>query len=178
MGWLLIPEKSVLMKGGIFGLSDINNHIIGLYDKRLVQLYTYSDSFDSSYKNDYLIIQTTLPKSYGGIIVQPKKKLFNLSGTYLKTSSAYKDYSFEWPDFNKRFEVKATDPDRLATFELINPSFMAYLYDNDPGLGIEVVDNTLYIFVKLKANHTQDIAVSKYQIMLNILMKAFNELKM
>lgn len=42
MGWLFIPKRGQLFGGAQFGTSDINNHIVGLYqDTLLVQIYTY-----------------------------------------------------------------------------------------------------------------------------------------
>lgn len=176
MGWLLLPSRGLLMTKGKIGASDINNHVVGTHNGRLVQLYTFTPTPAERNFPSWLILQVTLPKTYGGIITQPRRKLF--SGTYVKPSKVYKKQTFEWSDFNKRYSVHATDADRLASFELINPGFMAYLYDNDPNVGIEVADNTLYLFKYLGPRTTTDVKYTEYEIMLAIAEKAFKELQL
>ena len=176
MGWLFLPTRGLLVSSSKMGVSDINNHVVGTYNGHLVQLYTYKPNTKSNNSYNWLILQITLPKSYGGIIVQRDKKFFSSVNTYQKPTKEYKKYEFEWPDFNKRYDVHATNADRLAAFELINPGFMAYLYDNDPNTGIEVVDNTLYLYRYLDNNST--ISRPEYQTMLTIALKAFKELKL
>lgn len=178
MGWLFLPSKGLLMSRGKFGTSDINNHVVGTYNERLVQLYTYTPVPLNNNNASWLILQVTLPKSYGGIIVQQNKKAFSTTSVYQKTPKEYTKYTFEWNDFNKRYSVHATDADRLAAFELINPGFMAYLYDNDPSVGIEVADNVLYLFKYLGARTTTTVNPQEYQAMMTIALKAFKELQL
>nr|MBP7775385.1 DUF3137 domain-containing protein [Candidatus Saccharimonas sp.] len=85
----------------------------------------------------------------------------------------YTKYEFEWPDFNKRYDVYATDADRLATFELLNPGFMAYLYDTDGNICIEVTDNIIYLYKNQKAATSAD-----YQLMVTLMQKAYKELQL
>ncbi len=178
MGWLLLPSRGLLMARGKMGVSDINNHVIGTYSGRLVQLYTYTPLPSQQGSFSWLVLQVTLPKSYGGIIVQRDQSFFSAGTTYQKPTKEYKKYEFEWPDFNKRYDVHATDADRLAAFELINPGFMAYLYDNDPQVGIEVVDSTLYLFRYLGTRTTTNVKPEDYNTMLTIALKAFKELQL
>jgi hypothetical protein len=171
MGWLFMPKNGLLFRNGKFGKSDINNHVIGLYNNSLTQLYTYSDNVSND-PNIYAVAQINLPKSYGGILVRPKGNIFQ-RGIFDGVPNNYTKYTFEWPDFNDRYEVFATDADRLASFELINPGFMAYLYDNDPKAVLEVADNTVYIYKKVQYASPQD-----YEIFMTILMKSFKELQL
>jgi hypothetical protein len=165
MGWLFLPRRGVLFQNGKFGTSDINNHVVGTHHDHLVQFYTY-DALGTMTTGTQLIAQINLPKSYGGIIISRDERR-------TRPPKDYQKYEFEWPDFNARYNVFATDADRLATFELLNPGFMAYLYDTDPGVSIEVTDNIVYLY---KPGARVDPA--DYETMLTILMKAFKELQL
>ncbi|MFZ1458452.1 MAG: hypothetical protein WAT17_01050 [Candidatus Saccharimonadales bacterium] len=172
-GWMLLPSRGELMESGRFGESDINNHVIGTYHDHLVQLYTYAAAhFDDIKKNTaYLVAQINLPKSYGGILIRRSKGI--IGDRSLGAPSGYKRYEFEWPDFNKRYKVYATDADRLATFELLNPGFMAYLYDTFKDANIEVVDNVVYFYVENSLAYEQI-----YEQMMQVLEKAYKELQL
>lgn len=178
MGWLLLPERGVLMGSGKFGSSDINNHVIGTYRGLLTQFYTYSSNVGNTNNATWLISQVTLPKSYGGILIQPKRNVF--SKTFdkhrLRVPKNYTKHTFEWPDFNNRYEVYATDRDQLATFELVNPKFMEYLYDNSPDFGIEVAENTAYLYQAVDFDSSL-ISDTHYKKMLDIILQAYKELK-
>lgn len=178
MGWLLLPLNGLLMNRGRFGKSDINNHTIGMYNEHLVQLYTYSPTTTSTGADSWLVLQIVLPKSYGGIIVQPRRKYLTKRRAYNKPSKAYTKYSFEWGDFNDRYSVYATSPDQLATFELINPGFMAALYDSGLNMSIEVVDNVLYLYRYMGILSVAETSTDSYRTMLAIGLKAFKELRM
>jgi len=125
-----------------------------------------------SYKFHLIVSQINLPKDYGGIIIKPKKTLTSRNLKHKKIDG-YTKFEFEWPDFNKRYEVYATDADKLATFKLLNRAFMSYLYDTDANIAIEVTDNVVYLYWKL-----QSIPVFDYRIMMKILLKACRELKL
>jgi len=178
MGWLLLPQGGLLMERGRFGKSDINNHTIGLYNNHLVQLYTYSPLRTNSGADSWLVIQIVLPKSYGGIIVQPRRKYMTQRSAYNKPTKAYGKYTFEWGEFNDHYDVYATRPDQLATFELINPGFMAELYDSGLDMSIEVVDNVLYLYRHLGMRFVSEASSDEYRAMLNIALKAFKELRL
>lgn len=164
-GWLLLPSRGVLFAGGKFGTSDVNNHVIGLIGTILVQLYTYLPSA-GSHDTQYTIAQINLPRSYDNIIVKAKRKPFDLSAPLgLKLMLArrgYKKYTLEWQDFNKRYDVYATDGDRLATFELLNPQFMANLYDMNAAVSIEVVDSIVYFYTNGSVDYAQLMTLLQY----------------
>ena len=172
MGWLFIPARGELFNNGkySFGYSDINNHIIGLWGKNLVQIYTYVRAENQSNQNgkSFLVGQIHVPKEYGGILIERKKGIFKR----LFAPKGYQKYEFEWPDFNKRYQVYATDRSRLATFELLNPGFMAFLFDNFNDINIEVIDNIIYFYAQKVS------ARSDYEKLLELLTKAHKELRM
>lgn len=171
MGWLFIPTRGELFNNGkwSFGQSDINNHVIGLYNNHLVQLYTYKQIVDNNKNSkNYLVGQITVPKEYGGILIERKKGLIHR----MFAPKGYQKYDLEWPDFNDRYGVYATDQSRLATFELLNPGFMAYLYDNFNDINIEVVDNTIYFYAPKTG------ARGDYEQLMLLLTKAFKELQL
>ncbi len=170
-GWLLIPRSGELVKDGGFGKSDINNHVIGTYHSILAQMYTYSNNKDiQNNKPPYLVGQINLPKSYGGILIRSKKGL--LTSLFINCPRGYQKYEFEWPDFNKRYHVCATDADRLAAFELLNPGYMAFLYDNFEALNIEVIDNIVYFYTQMNTS------ITEYEKLLGVLTRAFKELQL
>lgn len=172
-GWLLLPQRGQLFGKASFKKSDINNHVIGNWNGLIVQLYTYIPAKSNTNQN-YLIGQITLPKSYGGIIVKRRSGgLGSLFGN--RAPRGYQKVSMEWPDFNQRWNVFATDMDKVTSFELLNPKFMADLYDQDLKASIEVVDNVVYLHAPVKpgaaANQTN------YPAMLGVLQAAFRELR-
>lgn len=172
MGWLFLPRRGVLFERGKFGISDINNHVVGSYHDHLVQLYTYSGVPSNSKVAPYMVAQINLPKAYGGIVIRRRKNaLLRVIGG--GAPKGYQKYEFEWPDFNKRYDVYATDADRLATFELLNPGFMAYLYDNDPEVSIEVTDNIVYLY-----KTASKVGAADFEKMMTILLKSFKELQL
>lgn len=173
MGWLFLPNSGVLFRGGRFGKSDINNYTVGLIGEQLVQLYTYTPTPNYN----ILVGQINLPKSHEGILIRRKTSLFS-SWSPPKPPREYQKHSLEWPDFNKRYEVSATNADRLATFELLNPGFMAYLYDTDPGVSIEVADNVVYLYKFAGQQAEKSISSKDYDVLMTILVKAHKELQL
>ena len=165
-GWLLLPQRGQLFGKASFKNSDVNNHVIGEWQDLLVQLYTFVPAKTDSTQN-YLIGQITLPKSYGGIIIK-RRTFFDV---ITHAPKGYKKMSFEWPDFNKRYLVYATDVDQVTSFELLNPAFMAELYDMDLKVSIEVVDNVTYFYSKASNKDR------RYEDMMKILVRAWRELK-
>lgn len=167
-GWLLLPTRGQLFNSGKFGTSDINNHVIGVYNNTLIQLYNYIPNPNGSDKsNNYIIAQVTLPKTYGNIIVR-KKRVMSFIGTKGLTRM-----KMEWGEFNDRYEVWASDMERATSFELLNPSFMVKLQELPFEVNIEVVDNIVYLYgAKTKATP------ETYETMLSILYQAFKEMRM
>ncbi len=168
-GHQLIPTRGQLFQGGFAG-ADINNHVIGLWTGDLIaQLYTYSPDINQTSPTYYVIGQINLPKSYGGIMVLRREPgLFNRN----KIPAGYAKYELEWGEFNERYDVLATDMDKVTSFELLNPAFMAWLYDRNIKVDIEVVDNVVYLYAKVGAGE------NRYGDMLEILVKSHAELKM
>ncbi|HET6924987.1 MAG TPA: TIM44-like domain-containing protein [Candidatus Saccharimonadales bacterium] len=170
MGWLLLPQHGQLFGKAKFKHSDVNNHVIGDWKGNIVMLYTYLPNPKNT-GDTYVIGQLQLPKSYGGIIVKRRASGYGLDLFNIKPRG-YNKVSFEWPDFNKRYNVYATDVDQVTSFELLNPSFMADLYDRNLPVNIEVVDNVVYLYAKVGG------ATTRYAEMLDVLQRAFKELRM
>ena len=169
-GWLLLPCRGQLFKGGKFGTSDINNHVIGVYNNNiLIQLYNYIQNPNSNsgkkYEN-YIIAQVALPKTYGNIVVR-KNHLLSIGIKGLTK------VTMEWGDFNKNYEVWASDMERVTSFELLNPSFMVKLQELTIEVNIEVVDNIVYLYSNKVAPSAEN-----YEKMLSILQQAFKEMRM
>lgn len=178
-GKLLLPTDGQLLARNGMGWCDINNHLIGIYDTHLVQLYSFTRIAKSRMENNknYIVAQLNIPKSYGSIIIKPKTKFFSTEQTFTvpnKTPSGelYQRHDLEWSSFNAKYTVYSTRQDALATFELLNPSFMQFLHDHHPKATIQVVDNIIYIAVPANEQNTD------YALMLEILGRAHKELKM
>lgn len=166
MGWLLIPARGQLFGSAKFGKSDINNHVIGLYNQQLlVQIYTYKPSPENS--KSFLIAQVNVPKSYGSIVVRRKKALqiFGISGL--------EKVSTEWQQFNDKYEVFASSTEQATSFELLNPRYMEQLEAAPFEVNIEVVDNVVYFY-----SDERNASATDYQAMLHLLQLAFNEMKL
>jgi len=168
-GWLLLPRHGQLFGNGKFGVSDINNHVIGVYNNTIIQLYNYianpNVKINGKSKN-YIIAQVALPKSYGNIVVR-KKKLFQFGIKGLTK------ISMEWGDFNKKYQVWASDMERVTSFELLNPSFMVKLQELPFEVNMEVVDNIVYLY-----SGQAEVIPENYEAMLSILYQAFKEMRM
>ena len=171
-GWLLLPRRGRLFSRASFKGSDVNNHVIGNWNGLIVQMYTYVPLQKSA--ENYLIAQLTLPKSYGGIIIKRKGGRWNWN-TDLFAPRGYQKVSMEWPDFNKRYTVYATDVDQVTSFELLNPKFMADLYDKQLPFSIEVVDNVVYMYAP-QANTVVSGTYDRYAALLDVLQAAYKEL--
>lgn len=179
-GWLLLPLRGALFNKASFGRSDINFHVIGTHHNVLVQFYNYvpvienkrtlGDYFLALYKpghsvTPYTVAQTTLPKTYGNIVVQAKK------GSYSRYKpSGMQKISLEWPDFNKRYNVYATNVELATSLELLHPAYMERLFDVPFPVSIEIVDNVLYLY-SLDGE-------ADFNVMLELLKLAFDEMKM
>lgn len=168
MGWLFIPKRGELFGKAKFGVSDINNHIIGVYNNNyLLQLYTYDPVPRSS--GSYLIAQTNVPKQYGNIVVRRKswKNFFKPKGL--------RQISMEWGDFNKKYDVFASSIEGATSFELLHPAFMEKLEALPFEVNIEVVDNVVYLY---SAQLTEKNPPASYYKMLEILQEAYKQMRM
>lgn len=167
MGWLFIPRRGQLFGEAKFGTSDINNHIVGLHNKKLlVQLYTYSANPGAASKS-YVVAQVNVPKQYGNIIVRRKGpiNLFGIKGL--------QKVETEWTKFNDRYEVYASNYEGATSFELLNPTYMEQLEALPFNVNIEVVDDVIYLYT-----NERDMSVETYQTMLELINKAFAELRL
>jgi hypothetical protein len=169
-GWLLLPRRGQLFSGGKFGKSDINNHAIGMYKNVLIELYAYlpkplSDSRD---KSQFIIAQAALPKRYESIIVEAREG--GVKDKLRRTPSGYNALSLEWPDFNRRYRVFATNVEQVTAFELLHPVYMEKLFALPFKVSIEVVDNVVYLYTKDKN--------ANYATMYALLKDAFEEMKL
>jgi hypothetical protein len=163
-GYLLLPAKGQLFGNGKFGTSDINNHCIGKYNDVLIQLYTYIPEPDYKSETGYVIAQTSVPKNYGEISIRRKGVLSVLSKVKHLTK-----LETEWADFNKKYEVLASDGELATSFELLNPKYMEQLEAVEFDVNIQVVDNIIYLY-------TSDLSAD-YNIMLGLLKSAFKEMR-
>ncbi len=171
-GWLLLPKRGQLFGTGRFGVSDINNHIIGMYNDTLIQLYTYAPIPGGT--QNYVIAQTSVPKEYGDIVVRRKK-----SGMNFKIKDLNK-LSTEWGDFNKKYDVFASNAEQATSFELLNPTFMEKLEAVPFEVNIEVVDNVVYLYADEAESKVTTSAydAQRYEVMLGLLKDAFKEMRM
>jgi hypothetical protein len=169
-GWLLLPRQGVLFSKGAFGTSDINNHVIGPYNSLLIEIYTYIDKPTNDSSKNYTIAQAALPKRYGSIIVEAKQSWTNNAFRLGRAPKGYNKITMEWPDFNKRYTVYATDIEQVTAFELLHPIYMEKLFALPFKVSIEVVDNVVYLYsLDNKADYTT---------MLNLLKDAFKEMRL
>lgn len=177
-GTLLLPQRGQLFKKGAFGVSDINNHVIGELsdsghmqsDAVIYQIYTYSEKPLLDGAPEYLIGQMIMPKYYDDIIVEKHQ-----GGIFSKVrhGSKFKKVELEWSEFNNRYDVFATKPEQVTSLELLNPQMMERLEAAPFEVNIEVVDNVVYFYAP-----SAHIDASNYAEMLQILQAAYRELKM
>lgn len=168
-GWLLIPKRGHLFGNAKFGTSDINNHVIGIYNNSyLLQLYTYTPN-PTGQQDQYLIAQTNVPRSYGRIVVRRKK------WTNFMTPRGLRKISMEWGDFNKKYDVYASSAEGPTSFELLHPVYMERLEALKFEVNIEVVDNVVYLY----APHGRaDEFSGDYAVMLELLREAYKQMRM
>ena len=164
----ILPIHGLIFNKTTFSTADINNYLVGQWKDCLVQLYSYSPqpNLPNSY---YLVGQISVPKSYNGIIIESTRK----KSKPLTIPKDYERFSLEWEEFNQKYRVFAKNQDILPTFELLNPKFMAELYDKHLDYTIEVINNVIYLFAEITVIKEPD-----YVELFNILSLAFKELKL
>lgn len=171
MGWLFLPKRGQLFGKGKFGTSDINNHVIGMWNEQLLmQFYSFVETYkpNSSSSKSMLVGQVNIPKNYGQIIVRRKKAL----GLFSKPRGL-EEVKTEWIEFNGKYEVFAAAPEQATSFELLNPTYMEKLAALPFEVNIEVVDNVIYLYspeAKTDASH--------YATMLDLVYDAFREMRL
>jgi hypothetical protein len=190
-GWLLLPARGQLFGKGKFGVSDINNHIIGVYEGSLVQVYTYAPNVSSGGStNDmgmagisigfnagassssgeyYLVALAYLERSYGNILV---RKRSNALATLFNAPKGLTRVETEWTNFNKKYQVFASSAEGAASFELLQPPYMEKLEALPFDCNIEVVDNVVYFYTKEKK-----MSAGNYPAMMSILHEAYTYMK-
>ena len=167
-GRYALPSRGLIFGGASMKVADINNHVIGKWGDLLIQLYTYAQYPGQATSSYYIGGQINVPKDYLGVIVKSKA---TTSGK--KPDKAYEKFEMEWNEFNDRYLVFAHSRDALPAFELLNPKFMEFLYSKNPAYSLEVVDNVIYIFAPIRSVTEKD-----YEDLLEVLKKAYDELKM
>ena len=174
-GRLLMPQSGQLFSDGSMQVSDINNHVIGrlvdtgraVSDGIIYQIYTYSERPANEGGKVYLVGQITVPKYYGDILIRRRKGLLQFGVRGLR------EMTTEWADFNKKFQVFATSPEQVTSFELLNPQMMQWLEAAPFEVNLEVIGNSIYFYSQLG-----NISAKNYATMLSILQAAYRELKM
>lgn len=167
-GRLALPTKGLIFDGyDVLKYADVNNHVVGKWNNCLVQIYTYS-AIPGNPNSYYIVGQINVPKSYEGVIVEAKKAKLKIA-----KPKDYDKFDMEWGEFNKYYNVYAASKDALPAFELLNPVFIEKLYKRNLPYNLEVKDNVIYIFAKIKRANKND-----YAELLNVLTEAFSELKM
>jgi hypothetical protein len=171
MGWLFLPKRGQLFGKGKFGTSDINNHVIGMYNNQLLmQFYSFIANYNPSGTSTkpLIIAQVNVPKNYGQIIVRRKKGL-----SFFDKPRGLEEVKTEWIEFNGKYEVFAATPEQATSFELLNPTYMEKLAALPFEVNIEVVDNVIYLYspeAKTDASH--------YSTMLSLVYDAFKEMRL
>lgn len=161
-GSLMLPNKGVLFGRTRYQNADINNHVIGEFRKVIVEFYSFLSVAGGS--KEYLVAQAVLPISYRGILVERRRfRLWKPTGL--------KEVVFESRDFNKKMIVWADPADQVASFELLHPDSMERLIALPFDLRLEVVGHFLYLY-------TDESRAVDYQDLLDILTRAFAEMKM
>jgi len=168
-GWLLLPKLGNIFSKADFKKSDINNHCIGMWGDRLVQLYTYvpaKQNQNNQRPTEYSVAQIAVPnKNYGRIVIQQKS-----SWDFLKrTPKELNKLQVESMEINKRFTIYADNIEQVTTFELMTPTYMEAVLSTPGKFSIEVYDNTIFIYSKDKG--------ATYYSMFNLLVRAHHELK-
>lgn len=166
-GDLLIPTEGEIFKNSEFGFSDINNHVIGMHNNLIIQLYTFTNYPENEQaEDDVLIAQATLPKTYGHIIVEHRKSRL----LHKRPPDNMQAISLEWAEFNSRYQVFAATIDQANSLELLHPVYMEKLFALPFDVSIEIVGNVLYLYAPTSTQN--------YPVMLSLLEDAFNEMKL
>jgi hypothetical protein len=164
-GWLMMPNAGAIFRRTNFGLSDINNHVVGYYRDKIVEFYTYIPRTDAHplFKKNYVVAQAILPINYRDILIRKRSWFLNPAPRGLRP------ISLESPDFNRKFFVCADPQDSVSSLELLTPNFMERIHGLPFNLNIEIVGNVLYFY-------TLDRRAS-YDQMLEIISWAFDEMR-
>lgn len=166
-GSLLLPKRGQLFRRGSFRWSDINNHVIGKYHSILFELYTYRTRTGVlarlfTFRSRQIIVaQTSLPRTYGKIVVQQRQKWWHQTKPYPHPKGLQK-ISMEGVAFDPMYQVFAENKEQVTSFELLDPRLMEYLLGLPYRINIEVVDNVLYLYAPAEARYYDLLVVLKW----------------
>jgi hypothetical protein len=161
-GRVQLPDHGAHFDGASLEVSDVNNHVIGWYRGSLVQLYTYERRPDGNARNDFVIAQLVLPREVGDILVRRR------GGPRFRTKGL-QEVTLESVDFHRTWQVHASRPDELTTFELLHPAFLERLTNLPFRVGMEAVGTNLYVFA--------ETGEAPYEQMFELLEVAYRELR-
>lgn len=162
-----------VQKGSESNTTGVLDHYVGQWGDTVVQLYFYIAKTNPKLASGVApVAQISLPKEYGHIVICPKGQ-----SRKLKIGSSYQRLTLEWPQFNERYEVYAANADVLASLELVNPDFMAYLYDNLPLATLEVQGNSLYVYTLFDEDTSIQEGRQASEALVGVARRAFKELK-
>lgn len=167
-GRYALPTRGIIFNDIDLHLADVNNHVLGLFNECIIQMYTYS-KVPANPDSYYLVGQISLPKKYNGVFIRSTSS----TNRIYELPETYKKITLEWDDFNDKYQVFSHNKDIVAAFELLNPKFMSSLFDRRLDYNIEVIDNNVYIFAPVTSTNSDD-----YRELFEILSLAFKELKM
>ena len=145
-GRMLLPQTGQIFRPDSMKVADVNNHVLGrllgtgraIDDAVVYQIYTYSQQPYHQAQTVYLVGQLAVPKHYGNILIRRRKHFMR------KRVRGMSEVSLEANDFNRKYQVLASQPDQIASFELLHPAMMAALIDAPFEINLEVIDNSIY----------------------------------
>ena len=94
---------------------------------------------------------TATPAGWANLSVLPERLPSRIRSTF-----ALPDIELELEEFNRRFEVGSADR-RFAT-ALLDARMMAWLLQQEPGIGFEVLDGRLMVFRPRATTSLDDVA--------------------
>ncbi|MBI4433299.1 hypothetical protein HY632_00850 [Candidatus Uhrbacteria bacterium] len=167
-GWLMMPNQGVLFRKSNFQTSDINNHVIGYYRDRVIELYTYIPRPQRRRGTDrgWVIAQAILPKRYHDILVERRRWWHALIA-----HRGVRRIPLGNVDLDRKFSVWASPLDQANAFELLTPTFLERIHALPFPVTMEVVDHFLYLATRHRSSAAQ------YEEMLEVLSWAFDEMQ-
>ena len=111
---------------------------------------TSSDPQRDDYQR-YTCVLTATPAGWENLSVLPERLPSRIRSTF-----ALPDIELELEEFNRRFEVGSADR-RFAT-ALLDARMMAWLLQQEPGIGFEVLDGRLMVFRPRATTSLDDVA--------------------
>lgn len=131
---------SVFSKGSSRAVSDMLSGKIGDFSFREGTFIFQTGSSDNPVTNYLEFMCIELPRKLPQIVINPKKAQA-LSDSYKKSQKI----SLEG-DFDKYFDVYVPTNYERTALTILTPDVMAILIDKYTDIGIEIIDNKLYLF--------------------------------